>query len=276
MAPNAPRSNDFTQKENNKPMSKFRIAAKKLFLTYSKVNPEITTQEILHQLQKNPSLYEFRYVIAKELHKDGGVHFHVVLIQHEKVDIRNLKTLDIQYQERNFHGNYAPIKNLRQTITYICKHQNYITNLDNLRDGQLLSAKQFIIHQVKEKGIEQALLEHYERDPEKAIAGISISALKKQFYDIQKLQGAAKQDDIQTIFKLEHFRIPEKLKLWYLQPNKTLIIVGKSGIGKTQFCKAVAQAKNLKTLLVNHKQDFRRLNDSYQCIIIDDANLYEF
>ena len=167
-------------------MSQFRIAAKKLFLTYSQVNPEITAQEILYQLQNNPSLHEFRYVIAKELHQDGGVHFHVVLIQHEKVDIRNPKALDIQYQERNFHGNYAPIKNLRHAITYVCKHQDYITNLDNLRDGQLLSAKQFIISQVKEKGIEQALLEHYERDPEKAIAGISISALKKQFYAIHQ------------------------------------------------------------------------------------------
>ena len=113
-----------------------------------------------------PSLYKFRYVIAKELHEDGGVHFHVVLIQDEKVDIRNPKTLDIQYQERNFHCNYTPIKNLKHTIIYVCKHQDYITNLDNLTDGELLSAKQFIISQVKEKGIDQALLEHYESFPQ--------------------------------------------------------------------------------------------------------------
>lgn len=68
-----------------------------------------------------------------------------------------------------------------------------------------------------------------------------------------------------------------KLKPGYKNtPNKTLILVGKSGIGKTQFCKAVVKHKNLKTLLVSHKEDFRRLNSTYDAIIIDDANLHEF
>ncbi len=53
-------------------------------------------------------------------------------------------------------------------------------------------------------------------------------------------------------------------------------IVGKSGIGKTQFCKAFAKEKKLKTLLVNHKEDLRRLDSSYDAIIIDDANLQQF
>lgn len=29
-------------------------------------------------------------------------------------------------------------------------------------------------------------------------------------------------------------------------------------------------------MLIDHKQDFRRLNDSYECIIINNANLQEF
>lgn len=186
-------------------MNKFRIAAKKLFLTYSQVDPQMTALHVLQQLEDNIILHEFKYVIAKEYHKDGGTHFHVVIIQQEKVDIKNPNALDIQYQQQNFHGNYVPVKNLVNVVNYVCKNNQYITNLDNFKDGQLLSAKRFIISQVQEKGIEQALIDHYNRDPEKAIAGISVSALKKQFADIQKIQ--LQQDQINTPFTLENFDI---------------------------------------------------------------------
>jgi len=53
-------------------------------------------------------------------------------------------------------------------------------------------------------------------------------------------------------------------------------VVGDSGLGKTQFCKAFVKEKGLKTLIVNHKEDFRRLNSTYDAIIIDDANIHEF
>lgn len=58
-------------------------------------------------------------------------------------------------------------------------------------------------------------------------------------------------------------------------PKKSLILVGDSGLGKTQFCKAFVNQNNLKTLIVNHKEDFKRLNSTYDAIIIDDANLHE-
>lgn len=259
-----------------KPIKQFRIAAKKILLTYSQVNPEITALHVLEQLENNVNLREFRYVIAKEYHKDGGTHFHVIVIQDEKVDIKNPNALDIQFQKQNFHGNYVPVKSLPHAINYVCKNNQYITNLENLQDGRLLSVKQFIISQVKQKGMERALIDHYQRDPEKAIAGISVSALRKQFHDIDQMQTALQQDTIDTPFTLENFDISNELQAWIDKPVKTLVVVGSSGIGKTQFCKALAKQKNLKTLLVNHKEDFRRLNDSFQCIIIDDANLQEF
>jgi hypothetical protein len=257
-------------------MKKFRISAKKIFLTYSQVNPEITHQHILQELQNKTDKDNLNYVISKEYHKNGGTHFHIVLIHDEKFEIFKPNTLDIQYKEQTFHGNYSPIKSLKQTVTYVCKNNNYITNLENLKNGRILSTKEFIINEVKEKGIEKALLDHFTRDPKKAIAGISVSALKKQFYDIQKLKTILQIDEVNTPFQLHHFDVKGTLKKWIKNPNKTLVLIGESGIGKTQFCKAFVKQKNLKTLLVNHKEDFRRLNESYDAIIIDDANLQEF
>lgn len=254
----------------------FRISAKRLFLTYSQVNPEITAQYILEYLKSKTNYYDFDYVISKELHQDGGTHFHVVLIRNIKFDIKSFNLLDIEYQDKTYHGNYSPVKNLRNTITYVCKHKNYITNLSNLRDGKLLTAKEFIIQQVQEKGVEQALLDHYQNYPDKAIAGISVSALKKHFNDVQKLEQNLHLDNIETPFTLENFQIQPELNQWMQKPNKTLLLVADSGIGKTQFCKAFVKQNNLKTLLVNHKEDFRRLNSTYDAIIIDDANIHEF
>ena len=55
-----------------------------------------------------------------------------------------------------------------------------------------------------------------------------------------------------------------------------MVLVGDSGEGKTQFCKAYVKYHNLKTLIIHHKEDFRRLNPTYDAIIIDDANIHDF
>jgi len=257
-------------------MTKFRISAKKLLLTYSQVNSEMTHTELLHQLQNKTNLHDFKYVICKEHHIDKETHFHVVLIHHEKFEIFSSNTLDIEYQQKVFHGNYTPVRSLQRAIAYVCKTNDYITNLENLHDGKLLTAKEFIIKEVQEKGIEKALIDHYQRSPEKAIAGTSVSSLKKQFNDIEKLKLTLQLDNVDTPFGLDNFDIQAQLKQWTQNPNKTLVLVGDSGIGKTQFCKAFVKQKNLKTLIVNNKEDFRRLNLTYDALIIDDANIHEF
>ena len=82
-------------------------------------------------------------------------------------------------------------------------------------------------------------------------------------------------DEIDTPFGLDSFRVHPDLQQWTEKPVKTLVLVGGSGIGKTQFCKAYVKHKQLKALFVSHKEDFKRLNSSYNAIVIDDANLHE-
>lgn len=257
-------------------MKQFRIYAKRLFLTFSQVNPEITVNHILEQLQSKYQLGQnFQYVISKEYHQDGGTHFHVVVIQQKKINIVQYNTLNIKYKEKNFHGNYQPIKSLAYTIEYICKGNDYITNIENLQDGKLLSAKQFIVNQVQEKGVNQALSDYYKRSTEKAIAGVSLSTLRKHFNDVEKLETALQQDQVDTPFTLDNFDTKGTIQEWLDNPNTTLLLLGRSGLGKTQFMKALTKDKALKTLFVNHKEDFKRLNSTYDSIMIDDANLHE-
>lgn len=62
--------------------------------------------------------------------------------------------LDIQYQDQSFHGNYSAVRSLRQVVSYICKHNNYTAIFENLFDGKLLTAKEFIFKEVKDRGVD--------------------------------------------------------------------------------------------------------------------------
>ena len=146
---------------NNKNSDKFRIYAKKIFLTYSQVHPQLTHQHLLEQLKNKLNQTNLNYVIGKEIHQDGGIHYHAILTVSEKYQIRNPKQLDVQYEQQTFHRTYTPVKQLREAVTYVCKDKQYITNLENLFHGRLLTAKKYIIKQVNEKGVEISLIDYY-------------------------------------------------------------------------------------------------------------------
>ena len=184
----------------------FRIHAKKLLLTYSQVCPQLTPQHILEQLTAKLNLSSFRYLIGKEKHQDAGIHYHVLLASPEKIQIRNPNNLDIQYQGNTFHGNYTPVNQVREAVLYACKGKDYITNFENLYQKRFLTAKEFIIKGVKEKGVEQALMDQYGRTADKAIAGLSVSALKIYFMEIEKVKLLLQMDKVETPFGLKSFR----------------------------------------------------------------------
>ena len=256
-----------------KDQNSFRISAKRILLSYSQVDTKFTLNHVLEQLQRKVG--KFSYVISKEQHKDGGIHFHALLIHRRKFNIKSPHTLDLEIDGITVHGNYIPVKNLDSAVFYVCKDKQYITNLENLHEGELLTAKEFIYQQVQLKGVDKALLEYSQTHKEKALAGVSVSALKKHFSDIQKIELATKIEKIDTPFLLKHFNLGDELQEWVQNPDKTLIVVGRSEIGKTQFLKAFVTHKKLKTLVVKHKEDLRRLNDTYDAILIDDANIHE-
>ena len=254
---------------------KFRIYAKRLLLTYSRVSPECSLQHILDELKTKWNFSNISYLIGKEKGQDGAIHYHVLLAHFERFQIRNPNLLDIEYKGQAFHGQYTPVKQLKQAVLYVCKGKEYITNLDNLYQGQLLSAREYIIKEVNEKGTARALMDYYNRTPDKAIAGLSLSALRRHFSDIKKLKSSFKPDQVKTFSGLDSLRFQPELQQWMQNPQKTLLLVEKSGLGKAQSCKAYVKHNKLKTLVVTHKENFKRLKNSYDAIIIDSANIYE-
>jgi hypothetical protein len=150
----------------------FRLQVKKVFLTYSQVNKNLSTKEIvLTRLIKKIILLNTTlksYVIGEEFHENGGIHYHVVLEFNKKIRSRSPDVFDLE-------ENHPNIQTLRtktifyEKIIYSVKDNNFLIsdnlNLNSIKD-QLKKTKQIdkmlaeLYDIVKEKGYLIAL-EHF-------------------------------------------------------------------------------------------------------------------
>lgn len=251
----------------------FRIYAKKLYLTYSQVHEDMTSEDVISQLKAKERLPSFDYLISRELHQDGGIHFHVLITSQAKFNIKNAGILDITFKDDNFHGNYQPVKNLPKVVDYICKEGDYVTSFKNIIDAKLLTLKQTIMRLADAEGISQTLLNLCQDHTDKAFNSLGLINAEKFLEKKSLLQEELNVENVVTPFKWNDFMLPEKLKAWVDNPVKTLVLTGPSGVGKTQFVFALCKDKGLRPLFVNHKQGLARLKPHHDTIVFDDFDL---
>ena len=63
----------------------------------------------------------FNILISREKYTDKKLYFINLLIDHKKFCIQNVYTLDIQYKEQAFLGNYQTATFINRLIEHICK-----------------------------------------------------------------------------------------------------------------------------------------------------------
>lgn len=121
-------------KKERKP-NPFRLAAKKLFLTYSQMN--ISREEALDQFTRLLEHNIKYYVICQEdqKEKDGkkGKHLYIYLELNKKINITSPTRLDLfdQISEQMIHGSYQSVKNKTSILSYLMKKdKNYLSNLE--------------------------------------------------------------------------------------------------------------------------------------------------
>ncbi len=197
----------------------------------------------------------------------------MLLIFDRKVEIRCPTQLDFSFQTKTYHGNYQAVRSFERAVELVCKHGHYITDLPNLIEAKLVTLKEMIIRDVKQLGLEKAFIQYSENLPNKTFTGVSLVNAHKHLKKQEQLKHAIQADEVSTPFPLKDFHFTQQLAAWIDNPDKTLLLVGHSGVGKTAFCKAFIREKNLKALLVNHRQDFRRLNNSHDAVLLDDASI---
>jgi hypothetical protein len=256
---------DKTKTKNDK---KFRLSAKRLFLTYSQVPVEATKQELLQQLQSKITFAD--YVIGRELHQDGGAHFHAVLVADKKFDIRNANMLDVEFENKKFHGNYAATRHVNASIEYACKDGDYVTSLDNIRDGKVISIELLLAKEFFEHGRDATLRKYFSDDTKKAFGKVDLVSVDKLFAVLQRTE-ESKIRPVESSFKVIDFKVEGKLRKWIeADPKPTLFLVGDSGVGKSQFVLALAKELGWLMEIINQVEGIRRISPQHNAIFFDD------
>lgn len=278
------------KKRGQKQKKLFRISAKSLFLTYSQC--DINLKEVLKQLKIKLERYNIKeYVLTKEEHSLGssltenkeekGKHIHVYIKTEKKVEILNPNRLDLEHENKSYHGNYQTVKERDKVLTYILKDIFYkdpeliiySVNLEHLikDNGTLLSYQESMVNLAEEGKIKEAM---------DLLKRSNISQYLKSHMSIEKSLRSIylKSRGAISRFNLNQFIIPESLKKDLLEikdTKQTLFLQGQGGTGKTSFIIAyVMNELKLNPLIINHYDGLRDFQIGYHnCIIIDDICL---
>jgi len=232
----------------------YRLNTSSLYLTYPKCS--LPKEEVLAQLTDLcPEISE--YMVAEERHQDGDLHIHAYLLLKKKINIRDPNFLDLTGPfDEKYHGNYQSAKARKRVLKYIMKDGDFLTNITDLPDTS--SSKEGwnkAIDLALEGKTAEAIAQVRETDPRAYIVNHS---------QITNCLRTLKPQSNKCSMTLEEFKgLPE-----WTKGEKTLIIWGESGIGKTSLAKLLLP----KGLFVSHMDNLKKYNEKYEGIIFDDMS----
>jgi hypothetical protein len=101
-----------------------QLHAKKYFLTISQTEDK-EPKHVLATLLKNPikPLLESA-LVAKETHKNGGFHFHLLLAFQKKKKFNDHTAFNFLL---NKQANIQTVRNTKDVVEYIVKDNNYVS-----------------------------------------------------------------------------------------------------------------------------------------------------
>lgn len=106
--------------------ARYRFNARSAFLTYPQCG--LTKDDVLRQLRALVGDRLVWAIVAQEQHQDGTPHLHAVLRFDRLYDRHICTWADLTGPDDNhYHGNYQPCRNVKQSVTYILKDNNYCT-----------------------------------------------------------------------------------------------------------------------------------------------------
>ena len=108
--------------------AEFRVRAKRILLTYSQVESNFDHQQLIRLIARLGA----RGCICRELHRNGGVHYHALLVFDSAYHTRDAHRFDVG----GTHPNIQPIRwTPRRAYEYVQKDGDIIYN--NLEDNDI-------------------------------------------------------------------------------------------------------------------------------------------
>lgn len=101
---------------------KFRIQSKQFFLTFPKVLTNLTLDQIINIINLKERYLNY-VIISKERHKDGSIHYHLLLSYDKRKNVQSNTYFDYIF---NQHGHYQKAKSIKNCIEYIKKEGDFL------------------------------------------------------------------------------------------------------------------------------------------------------
>lgn len=195
-------------------------------------------------------------IICRERHESGNIHYHIGLQFATSIRTRDARIFDIEHVHPNIQG----ARNYFQWVAY-CKKDGLFHEFGSIRPAKktVRLTPQELIDLAKSMNKAEFM---------------SYCSVHRYHYakDIWETTHHKDECTITTIDGIQGTIDPclhRINQIW--DRSKTLILVGKSGIGKTTWCK-INLTKPL--LMVSHLDDLRRFRSDYhKSILFDDVSI---
>lgn len=237
----------------------FRFAAKRVFLTYSKVSDIMTKECVYYTIDERYPV--MTYFVAEERHASGDRHIHAVFEFRHKIDSKDVTCFDVNDGWTQFHPNIQTIKkgnaHWERVLEYCDKEDPCPFTNTEIKPtwGEIVETAN------SEQDFMRLVRRHYPRDF--ALNHSRLEAMAKKVYPTY---------DPNTIESYSlHFSItmPPELLLFTPLPGHSTVVVGRPGCGKTTWAKLNAPKPSL---FVRHLDSLAKLTTRHMSIIFDDLD----
>lgn len=232
----------------------FRFSACQVGLTYSQCGDAIPTRSaLLHELRRIDDCVS-QYAIAREAHRDGGIHYHVYLRFGFKRNIKDVRHWDCF----GVHPNIRPISSTVGWLQYLRKEDRDTLESEGLPGGR--TSYLSLALQGETKRAEDAFSRAHPRE--------YLLNLGKVRANIRQLANPGIDE---TKFEPDSF--PTLLQVqsdW--KEDTTLVLSGPSDYGKTHFALALLKrtSPDLDVLFVGNKEALCGFDPTAHTILFDD------
>jgi len=122
--------------------SGFRLAAKKLFLTYPTCPvPKETALADLRQIFEDRECPIVNLLVASERHADDQPHLHVYAILGERFDSTVPRVFDLSFRGEVYHGNYQSMRSVEGCLKYCMKDGDFVSYPDSWIPATTVTAR---------------------------------------------------------------------------------------------------------------------------------------
>jgi len=241
--------------------SKFQLNAKNICLTYPRCPLSIT--DTLAQLK---SIFPTaKYIITcSETHQDGGLHVHAGIALDKACRTRNQHFADLRSGNEGgsiYHPNVQSARRFSAWVEYIKKDGNFLEfgSMPNNKSNNDITQEE-LINTAKTMEFPEFL----------AFCSVNKLTYAKQIWEAfhtDKALTLTLDDKFEGVIDERFSKLINDVEF---HPNLTLLLVGKSGIGKTTWAK---QTIPKPCLFVTHLDDLKKFRIGYHIsILFDDVS----